>query len=113
MLANLGLPTRPRISRWLTYALLAGLFTSLPTAVITAPKASANSCISTSTTIDTQTVVSFTEVQNCLWGVPSGVTAVRVLVVGGGGWLDVVCGRPIGVVCFGNQGVPLGDPYFP
>ena len=84
MLVKLRLPRRPQISRWLTYALLAGLFTSLPTAVITAPKASANSCISTSSTIDTQTVVRFTEVQNCLWGVPSGVTAVRVLVVGGG-----------------------------
>ncbi len=25
----------------------------------------------------------------------------------------MVCGRPIGVVCFGDQGVPLGDPCFP
>ncbi len=31
----------------------------------------------------------------------------------GGGWLDVVCGRSIGVVCFGDKGVPLGGPCFP
>ncbi len=31
----------------------------------------------------------------------------------GGGWLDVVCGRPIGVLDFDDKGVPLGDPFFP
>ncbi len=42
MLAKLGLPTRPQISRWLTYALFAGLFVSLPAAVtISAPPAPA------------------------------------------------------------------------
>ncbi len=25
----------------------------------------------------------------------------------------MVCGRPIGVVCFGDKGVPLGGPCFP
>ena len=85
MLAKLRLPRRPQISRWLTYALLAGLFTSLPTAVLTAPKASASSCASTRTTIGSETVESFTAVQSCNWTVPDGVSSVRVLVVGGGG----------------------------
>ena len=31
----------------------------------------------------------------------------------GGGWLDVVCGLPVDVLCFGEYGVPLGDPRFP
>ena len=84
MLAKLGLPSRPQISRWLVYALLAGLFTSLPTAVITAPKASANSCNLTSTPIGSQTLVTFSQVQSCVWTIPNGVSSVRVLVVGGG-----------------------------
>ena len=31
----------------------------------------------------------------------------------GGGWLDVVCGLPVDVLCFGEYGVPLGDSRFP
>ena len=31
----------------------------------------------------------------------------------GGSWLDVVCGLPVDVVCFGDYGVPSSDPCFP
>jgi hypothetical protein len=82
---RLRLPSRTQISRWTIYALFAGLFVSLPTAVLTAPVALAAACTSTSTTIDTQTVVTFSAIQDCDWTVPNGVTSVRVLVVGGGG----------------------------
>jgi uncharacterized repeat protein (TIGR02543 family) len=43
MFAKLGLPSRPQISRWLSYSLLAGLFISLPTGVtISAPPSQAS-----------------------------------------------------------------------
>jgi uncharacterized repeat protein (TIGR02543 family) len=84
MLAKLGLPTRPQISRWLTYSLVAGLVGSLPVAPALIPSAQANTCVSTSTPIGSQTLVTFSQVQSCNWEVPNGVTSVRVLVVGGG-----------------------------
>jgi len=85
MLAKLGLPSRPQISRWLAYSLVAGLVGSLPVAPAFIPKAQAAGCTVSSRTVDTQTIVSFNDVQNCEWTVPNGVTSVRVLVVGGGG----------------------------
>jgi hypothetical protein len=84
MLAKLGLPSRPQISRWLTYSLVAGLVSSLPVAPALIPKAEAAACTSTSTTIGLQTLLTFSQVQSCDWTVPNGVTSVRVLVVGGG-----------------------------
>ncbi len=49
---------------------------------------------------------------NFLFSVLAGWRRVALRVCGGG-WLDVVCSRPVGVVCFGDQGVPFGDPCFP
>jgi hypothetical protein len=85
MPAKVTLPSRAQISRWLTCSLVAGLVGSLPVAPTFIPKAQAAGCTVSSRTVDTQTIVSFNDVQNCEWTVPNGVTSVRVLVVGGGG----------------------------
>jgi len=59
--------------------LISGLLVSIPTPAFAAE------CISTSTAVGSDTVLTFNDVGTCEWTVPAGVTSVRVLVVGGGG----------------------------
>jgi hypothetical protein len=82
---RLRLPSRTLISRWTIYALFAGLFITFPTAIFTAPAANAATCNPISSTIGSDTVLTFSNVENCDWTVPNGVSLVRFLVVGGGG----------------------------
>ncbi len=59
--------------------LISGLLVSIPI------PAHAAACNPTSTTVGSDTVLTFTEVGTCDWNVPTGITSLRVLVVGGGG----------------------------
>ena len=78
-----GKSLRPKFASILTAALISGLLVSIPVAI----PAQANTpiCQPTSTSAGGDTVLTFQEVCDCEWTVPLGVTAVRVLVVGGGG----------------------------
>ena len=78
-----GKSLRPKFASILTAALISGLLVSIPVAI----PAQANTpiCQPTSTSAGGDTVLTFQEVGDCEWTVPLGVTAVRVLVVGGGG----------------------------
>ena len=59
--------------------LISGFLVSIPV------PANADVCVPTSTTVGSDTVLTFTNVGNCDWTVPSGVLNARVLIVGGGG----------------------------
>jgi uncharacterized repeat protein (TIGR02543 family) len=68
-----------KIATIVSAILLTSLFVSIPV------PASANNCVPTSTTASNgETILTFANVGNCNWTVPSNVTSVRVLVVGGG-----------------------------
>ena len=69
---------RPKAISALVIALISGLLVSIP-----AP-ANAAACVPTSTTVGTDTVLTFSTAGSCEWDAPIGITAVRVLVVGGG-----------------------------
>jgi hypothetical protein len=70
--------------RFSILAVAASLFISLHPAI--SPNAFAAACSGTSGTDGSYTLMKFTTAQTgCTWAVPSGVTAVGVLLVGGGG----------------------------
>jgi len=68
----------PKIATIVSAILLTSFFVSIPVPAFAAE------CISTSTPVGSDTVVTFDDVGTCEWTVPAGVTSVRVLVVGGG-----------------------------
>ena len=70
---------RSKIVSIVITTLISGLLVSIPVPAIAAE------CVPTSTTVGSDTVLTFTNVGTCEWTVPVGVTSVRVLVVGGGG----------------------------
>jgi len=70
---------RSKIVSIVIATLISGLLVSIPTPAFAAE------CISTSTAVGSDTVLTFNDVGTCEWTVPAGVTSVRVLVVGGGG----------------------------
>jgi uncharacterized repeat protein (TIGR02543 family) len=70
--------THPKIATIVSAILLTSFFVSIPVPAFAAE------CISTSTPVGSDTVVTFDDVGTCEWTVPAGVTSVRVLVVGGG-----------------------------
>jgi uncharacterized repeat protein (TIGR02543 family) len=70
---------RSKIVSIVIATLISGLLVSIPV------PANAAECDSISTTVGSDTVLTFADVGTCEWTVPAGVTAVRVLVVGGGG----------------------------
>jgi hypothetical protein len=55
------------------------------TAVIPGTVASAASCVPVESSSGTDVVLTFNNTTNCDWVVPSGVTRIRVLLIGGGG----------------------------
>jgi uncharacterized repeat protein (TIGR02543 family) len=70
---------RSKIASIISAILLTSLFVSIPV------PASANNCVPTTTTASNgETILTFSTVGNCNWTVPTGVTSVRVLVVGAG-----------------------------
>lgn len=61
-------------------------FSSVGVVTFSAPDiALATACSPTSSTVGSDTVLSFTSTGTCTWTVPVGVTNVRALVIGGGG----------------------------
>ena len=79
---EIGLPIFGRVKKIalvLSTVLVTSLFVSIPV------PANAAACIPTSTTVGSDTVLTFSDSGNCVWEVPTGVSSARVLVVGGGG----------------------------
>jgi hypothetical protein len=76
-------------SRTKWWRLLAPLCLFVPTATVLTLSSSnvahAAACTPTSSTVGTDTVLTFSTVGSCTWSVPAGVTNVRALVIGGGG----------------------------
>ena len=71
---------RSKIISALITVLISGLLVSIPI------PANAAACVPTSTTASNgEIVLTFTTVGTCNWTPPTGITSVRVLVVGGGG----------------------------
>jgi uncharacterized repeat protein (TIGR02543 family) len=70
---------RSKIISALITVLISGLLVSIPI------PANAAACVPTSTTVSGETVLTFTTVGSCDLTLPTAVTSVRVLVVGGGG----------------------------
>ena len=71
--------SRSKIVSIVITTLISGFLVSIPV------PANADVCVPTSTTVGSDTVLTFTNVGNCDWTVPSGVLNARVLIVGGGG----------------------------
>jgi uncharacterized repeat protein (TIGR02543 family) len=69
---------RSKIATITSLILLTSLFVSIPV------PAQAAACVPTSTTVNGETVLTFSTVGTCEWTVPANVTSARVLVVGGG-----------------------------
>ena len=69
-----------KIAVLVSFILITGFFVSIP---VTAHAAACTS--PTTTTVGTDTVVTFTAVESCDWTVPAGVGSVWAVVVGGGG----------------------------
>ena len=69
---------RSKIASMISAILLTSLFVSIPV------PAQAAECVKTSTTVGSETVLTFSTIGTCEWTVPAGVTSARVLVVGGG-----------------------------
>ena len=71
---------RPKIVSLVLATLISGLLVLIPV------PANANNCVTSSTTASNgDTIVTFATEGSCNWQVPTGVSSVRVLVVGGGG----------------------------
>ena len=68
----------------LSWALLLSLLVAVPGQIALSAPANAAECLTTSTTVGGDTVLTFATTGNCEWTVPAGVTAADVLVVGGG-----------------------------
>jgi uncharacterized repeat protein (TIGR02543 family) len=70
----------PKIATIVSAILLTSFFVSIPV------PANANNCVTSSTTASNgDTIVTFATEGSCNWQVPTGISSVRVLVVGGGG----------------------------
>ncbi|CAN2226769.1 Listeria/Bacterioides repeat [Candidatus Nanopelagicaceae bacterium] len=68
----------------ISWVLVLSLFVAIPSQVALSSTANAAECSPTITTASTSKVITFSAVGSCSWTVPSGVTSVDVLVVGGG-----------------------------
>jgi uncharacterized repeat protein (TIGR02543 family) len=74
---------RSKIVSTVIATLISGLLVSIPVSI--PAQANTNACVPLESTAGGDTVLTFKDVGNCNWAVPTGVTSVRVLVVGGGG----------------------------
>ena len=75
---------RRSLPTYLSWALLLSLLVAVPGQIALSAPANAAECLTTSSTVGGDTVLTFATTGNCEWTVPAGVTAADVLVVGGG-----------------------------
>ncbi|CAN2228028.1 Listeria/Bacterioides repeat [Candidatus Nanopelagicaceae bacterium] len=69
----------------ISWVLVLSLFVAIPSQVALSSTANAAACSPTTSSVNGETLLVFSTIGNCTWTVPSDITNVELLVVGGGG----------------------------